>query len=103
LGGYIYDQIGSGIIFRAYEERPILIDNALYGVRLGYDLSEDWQIKVMTGRQKQQFEQYSPVIKAFNIDGFIAGKEDSKWSLSPGFGIVNRTYDDETMQTIVGH
>jgi len=102
LGGYIYDQIGSGIIFRAYEERPLLIDNALFGVRLGYDLSPDWQIKVMTGRQKQQFDSYSPVIKAFNIDGFVAGKEDSKWSFSPGFGIVNRTYDDESMQTIVG-
>lgn len=102
LGGYIYDQIGSGIIFRAYEERPLLIDNALFGVRLSYDLSQDWQVKVMTGRQKQQFDRYTPVIKTFNIDGFITGKEDSKWSSSPGFGIVNRTYDDETMQTIVG-
>ena len=56
----------------------------------------------MTGRQKQQFETFSPVIKAFNIDGFVAGDEDSNWSFSPGFGVVNRTYDDETMQTIVG-
>ena len=103
MGGYIYDQIGSGIIFRAYEERPLLIDNALFGVRLGYDINPDWQIKVLTGRQKQQFDTFTPVIKAFNIDGFIAGKdENSKWSSSPGFGIVNRTYDDETMQTIVG-
>ncbi|NND33280.1 MAG: hypothetical protein HKN76_11880, partial [Saprospiraceae bacterium] len=28
--GYIYDQIGSGLIFRSYEERPLLIDNGLY-------------------------------------------------------------------------
>src|SRR5690606_33344215 len=27
-GGYIYDQIGSGAIFRAYEDRGLLIDNA---------------------------------------------------------------------------
>ena len=27
--GYLYDQIGSGIIFRAFEQRPLLIDNAL--------------------------------------------------------------------------
>lgn len=27
--GHIYDQIGSGIIFRAYEDRGLLIDNAL--------------------------------------------------------------------------
>ena len=101
-GGYLYDQIGSGIIFRAYEERPLLIDNALYGIRLAYDLSEDWQVKVMTGRQKQQFERYEPVIKTFSIDGFLAGSEDSNWSMSPGMGIVNRTYDDATMQRIIG-
>ncbi len=100
-GGYLYDQIGSGIIFRAYEERPLLIDNALFGIRLGYDLGENWEIKALTGRQKQQFDTYSPVIKAFNIDGFVA-EENSNWSLSPGFGVVNRTYDDETMQRIVG-
>jgi len=101
-GGHLYDQIGSGIIFRAYEERPLLIDNALYGIRLGYDLSEEWQVKVLTGRQKQQFDRYTPVIKAFMVDGFVTGDEDSNWSLSPGFGIVNRTYDDETMQRVVG-
>ncbi|MEM6316455.1 MAG: DUF6029 family protein [Bacteroidota bacterium] len=99
-GGYLYDQIGSGIIFRAYEERPLLIDNALFGVRVAYDLNEDWQIKALTGRQKQQFDTYSPVIKAFNIDGFVAGPEN-RWSISPGFGLVNRTYDDETMQRVV--
>lgn len=101
-GGHLYDQIGSGIIFRAYEERPLLIDNALYGIRLGYDLNEDWQVKVLTGRQKQQFERYAPVIKAFMIDGFVAGDDNSNWSLSPGLGMVNRTYDDETMQRVVG-
>ncbi len=99
-GGYLYDQIGSGIIFRAYEERPLLIDNALLGIRLGYDLGENWQIKGLTGRQKQQFDIFNPVIKAFSIDGFIA-EEESNWSLTPGFGVVNRTYDDETMQRIV--
>jgi hypothetical protein len=99
-GGYLYDQIGSGIIFRAYEERPLLIDNALFGIRIGYDISEDWQIKVLTGRQKQQFSTYDPVIKALNIDGFIS-EENANWSLAPGLGFVNRTYDDKTMQLVV--
>ncbi len=34
--GYIYDQIGSGILFRAYEERSQALDNALLGVHLTY-------------------------------------------------------------------
>lgn len=99
-GGYLYDQIGSGIIFRAYEERPLLIDNALYGVRLGYDLGENWEIKALTGRQKQLFDIFSPNLKALNIDGYIS-EDEANWSLSPGIGLVNRTYDDATMQRIV--
>ena len=99
-GGYLYDQIGSGIIFRAYEERPLLIDNALYGIRLGYDLGENWEIKALTGRQKQLFDVFSPTLKALNIDGYIS-EDESNWSLTPGIGIVNRTYDDATMQRIV--
>jgi hypothetical protein len=41
FAGYLYDQIGSGIIFRAYEQRPLLIDQALFGARLMYDLTPD--------------------------------------------------------------
>ncbi|MBK6479450.1 MAG: hypothetical protein IPF93_14585 [Saprospiraceae bacterium] len=37
--GYIYDQIGSGILYRAYEQRNLGLDNALYGLKLNYDIS----------------------------------------------------------------
>lgn len=102
-GGYLYDQIGSGIIFRAFEQRPLLIDNALYGVRLTYDLNEDWIIKAFSGKQKQQFSSYGTVLKGLSIDGFIAPKDESKnWTLSPGFGVVAKTLDDDIMRTVVG-
>ncbi|MFK7933658.1 MAG: DUF6029 family protein, partial [Saprospiraceae bacterium] len=102
-GGYLYDQIGSGIIFRAYEERPLLIDNALFGMRLKYDLTENWQIKGFTGRQKQQFDRYDTVIKGFNIDGYLSSKEDEEqfWSLAPGFGVVAKTLSDQTTDLVV--
>ena len=100
--GYLYDQIGSGIIFRAYEERPLLIDNALYGLRLEYDITEDWRVKAFTGRQKQQFDVYKPIIKGASIEGFIAQKgEQPKWSMAPGIGLMNRTLDDATMDALV--
>ena len=100
--GYIYDQIGSGIIFRAYESRPLAIDNSLFGARLTYDIAPDWKIKVFTGRQKQQFDEYNSIIKGFNLDGFVVGgKEDSPWTMAPGFGIMNRTLDDASMNSLV--
>ncbi len=101
--GYLYDQIGSGFIFRAYEERPLAIDNALYGIRLTYDLGEDWKIKGFTGKQKRQFDSYDPVVKGINLEGFLSVKttKNKLWSLAPGLGIVNRTLDDVSMNSIV--
>lgn len=99
--GYLYDQVGSGIIFRAFEERPLLIDNALLGARLAYEILPDWQIKAFTGRQKQQFDIYSSVIKGAAVDGFLSGGENANWSLAPGFGAVNRTLDDGAMNSLV--
>ncbi|MBK8557084.1 MAG: hypothetical protein IPL65_15520 [Lewinellaceae bacterium] len=100
-GGYLYDQIGSGIIFRAYEERSLMIDNALYGVRAGYDINENWHIKAFTGRQKRQFERYGAVIRGGAIEGFIKPDSSSSLTLAPGAGIVARTFDDETINKAV--
>ncbi len=99
-GGYIYDIIGSGIIFRAYEERPLAIDQALYGVRLTYDILPDWKIKAFTGRQKQQFDTYKSVLRGLNIDGFIS-LDSLGVTLAPGFGVVSRTLDDGSMNNLV--
>ena len=94
--GYIYDQIGSGIIFSAFEQRPLLIDNALMGLKLTYDLTPDWQIKAFTGRQKNLFDLYESVVRGGSIEGFIVG-DSSRWTMAPGVGVVGRTIDDETM------
>ncbi|MEL6833987.1 MAG: DUF6029 family protein [Bacteroidota bacterium] len=99
--GYIYDQVGSGIIFRSFEQRPLLIDNALYGLKVDYELSENWNIKGFTGRQKQQFDTYDSVIRGLNIEGFVQGDTTSNWTMAPGFGVVARTLDDATMNNLV--
>lgn len=101
--GYIYDQIGSGMMFRSYEVRPLLIDNALIGLRMEYELSKDWRIKAFTGRQKQQFEVYRPVVVGGSLEGYFSGGGENTpfWSFSPGIGIVNRTLDDATVNNLV--
>ena len=100
-GGYLYDQIGSGIIFRAYEERALAIDNALYGIRLGYALNENWKVRAFTGRQKRQFTRYGTVIRGGVLEGFSKPDTTKNFALAPGVGVVGRTYDDETATGIV--
>lgn len=101
-GGYLYDQIGSGIIYRTYEERALLIDNALIGVRAAYNFNDNWKIKGFVGKQKQQFSHYGSTLRGVALDGFIKPDSAKNFSLAPGFGVVARTYDDETANIIGG-
>lgn len=98
-GGHIYDQIGSGALFRAYEDRGLLIDNALFGFKLQYQLAPNWKIKGYTGQVKYLFERYKPIIKAANIEGdYALGK---KAFMTSGIGLLNRTMDQESMNSVV--
>lgn len=98
-GGYIYDQIGSGIIFRAYEDRGLLIDNALVGLRLKYDLTDNISVKAFTGQQKNLFDRYAPIIKGINFEGSFSIKD--KVFFNPGIGAVNRTMDKSSMDAVI--
>ena len=99
--GYIYDQVGSGIIYRAYEERYLGIDNALLGARLQYNFSDDWRVVGFAGKQKNRFELYESVIKGATFDGFLSFGEEQGISIAPGLGVVNRTLDDGSMNLLV--
>jgi hypothetical protein len=99
--GYLYDQIGSGIIYRAYESRPLFIDNALLGVSLKFQLFDNLTIKALGGQQKNAFDIYSGSIKGINVDYFLSKGEESPLTLAPGFGFVNKTLSDEIMDKVV--
>ncbi|HJW30910.1 MAG TPA: DUF6029 family protein, partial [Saprospiraceae bacterium] len=102
FGGHIYDQIGSGIIFKAYEERPLLIDNALVGLRLSYELSPNWTIKGMAGRQKNLFELYPSFLKGASLEGYVALDSSGKFSIAPGVGVMHKTLSDDQMDALAG-
>jgi len=100
--GYIYDQIGSGLIFRSFEERPLLIDNALVGVKLKYQVMPDLFIKAFAGRQKRQFDLYGSVVRGFHSEYFFTmNRRGQSISLAPGAGVVARTLDDGSMNNLV--
>ncbi len=50
--GSFYDQLGSGLLFRSYEQRQIGIDYALQGARAIYNLGNHWVFKGFVGNQK---------------------------------------------------
>jgi hypothetical protein len=115
--GHFYDQIGSGIIYRSYETRPLFIDNALVGIRLNYDLIDkdagSLNVKAFMGRHKKPFADdqnniisrtLRPVVKGLVFDGYWSNEgEGVNVSIAPGAGIVSRTLDEGTMNLLVSN
>jgi len=105
--GSFYDQFGTGILFRAYEQRQIGIDYAIQGMRLKYNINDKWAIKGFAGNQKgnikNRFGFANQVISGLNIEGNLDLGKDSKYgALQVGASTVNRTLDRETMDRLVG-
>ncbi|MEP7266985.1 MAG: DUF6029 family protein [Saprospiraceae bacterium] len=99
--GYIYDQIGSGIIYRAYEQRNLGLDNALFGLKLNYKINGNWHAKAFSGKQKKQFDTYESLIKGINLEGFVQSNDSAHWSMAPGIGVINRTLDDASLNNVI--
>ena len=96
--GYFYDQFGTGMAFRSYEDRTIGIDFAIEGARIIYHATENTTIKAFTGKQKNRFDIREPIIQGANIEHRIAISENLIADL--GASVVNRTIDQATMNTI---
>lgn len=57
--GDFYDQYGSGLIFRAYEDRALGVNTAVEGVRAGMNIGDAFAIRAMLGRPRLYME-YAP-------------------------------------------
>ena len=104
--GSFYDQLGSGILFRAYEQRQIGIDYALQGVKLEYAFNENWKLKGFGGNQKgyldNRFGFSKQVVAGANLEGnFNLGKDGKLGTLQVGSSALNRTLDRGTIDGLV--
>lgn len=70
--GNFYDQFGSGLIFRSYEERSLGIDNAMDGIRVKYNPHPGIYLKGIIGEQRFFFDKGPGIVRGF----------DSEFSLS---------------------
>ncbi len=79
--GNYYEQLGSGLIFRSYEEKGLGIDNAMDGVRLKYNPSLGIYLKTFIGKSRTHFT-YS--------DGIFRGA-DTEIDINELFSSENKT------------
>lgn len=76
--GSIYEQFGSGLTLRAYEDRGLLFDNALDGARVRFKVREGLYLKGVWGKQRTFFTSSPGIVRGFdgevNLNEFLAGK-----------------------------
>ncbi|MDR2628218.1 MAG: DUF6029 family protein [Dysgonamonadaceae bacterium] len=105
--GDFYDQFGSGLIFRTYEERSLGIDNALRGARLVYEPWRGIQLKVLGGRQRRYWERNEGYVAGsdleLNIDQWVRALEESHTFLTLGGSFVSKNEPDEIITTDATH
>ena len=99
--GDFYDQYGSGMIFRAYEDRALGINTGLEGVRAAVNVGDFFSLSAMMGRPRYYMD-YLPV--------WLRGA-DASLSLSSLFGFTSQylalegsylSQYDETRTTVKG-
>jgi hypothetical protein len=86
--GDIYDQFGSGLIFRSWENRQIGINNAIEGVKITVTPVPFINLKALYGSQRKVFDHANSVVRG--IDGDI------------DFTKINESYTGDTKVTAGG-
>ena len=101
--GDFYDQFGSGLILRTYEERSLGIDNSLRGGRLVLKPFKGVNLKVLGGQQRyywhhRNLDDCSPWTWGgdleLNVDQWAKRMDESGTRLTLGFSAVSNHYSN---------
>jgi len=100
--GNFYEQFGTGMIFRAYEEWTLGYDNSVDGVRVILNPMKGIAIKGIWGTQRYFWDHYEKddrgIIRGGDIDLFLNDvfekMNDSKTKITLGGGLISRYQAD---------
>jgi len=87
--GNYYEQLGSGLIFRSYEEKGLGIDNAMDGVRLKYMPIQGFYLKTFIGKSRTHFTYADGIFRGidgeFNVNDIFDIQSKTKAILGGSF------------------
>ncbi len=98
--GNSYDQFGSGLVFRSYEDRGLGFDNSIDGLRVRYSPYKGIYLKGIWGHQRSFFTYGAGIVRGFdgevNLNELFAGKMDScKTQFILGGSFVSKYQQDQ--------
>lgn len=99
--GNFYEQFGSGMILRAYEDRYLGVDNSLLGLNVALRPFEGVTVKALAGKQRYYWEYGNGIVRGIdgevNLNSVIKAMADSKFRLTMGAGFVSKYEPDQTI------
>ncbi len=107
--GNFYEQFGSGMLLRSYEERSLGLDNALDGIKASYRIADGVNVKGIVGKQRRRFDSGlvngEGLIRGFDgeidLNQVIPGLKESELSLSLGGSFVSKFNDQNNIDTLI--
>lgn len=105
--GTFYEQFGSGLILRTYEERSLGIDNSLLGGRLVLKPTKGVTIKVLSGKQRHYWEWNKSLVSGadaeVSLNEWISCLAKSGTELMLGGSWVNKYEEQEEVFADITH
>ena len=103
--GTFYEQFGSGLILRTYEERSLGIDNSLLGARLVLEPINGVRLKVLGGCQRRYWKENKSFISGIDLEleisNWIKTLNDHHWDITLGGSCVNKHEKDQDISVDV--
>lgn len=69
--GNFFEQFGTGMIFRSYENRPLGFDNAMEGVRVKFRPTYGLEMTGLIGKNRLYFGLGQGIVRGFNVDANV--------------------------------
>ena len=96
--GYFYEQFGSGLLLRSWEDRSLGINNALRGGKVTFTPSDNLQFTALYGRHRSGFDVSNGDVYGFNSDiNLFKMLNIENSELSVGFSWKNSEFIDSVM------
>lgn len=99
--GNFYEQFGSGMILRAYEDRYLGLDNALLGLNVQLRPVDGVTLKALAGKQRVYWSYGDGLVRGLDaevdLNSVVKCMRDSKLQMSLGAGFVSKYEDDESI------
>ncbi len=103
--GNFYDQFGTGMIFRAYQEWTLGIDNSIDGVRVAFRPIKGVYLKGLVGKQRRFWNKSAGLMRGADGEWFLHESfpklAEKHWLLSVGGSVMNRYLQDDNITLVL--